>query len=176
MGGGFFGRGRSEHECHSLPYSSSVCRGVSRSCRLAPSVGRARLSEHLIKTWYIISTSLCADFFPFPNGYDTVSQHDSVWRLTSLLQFLGPSCTMVLSRTSPPLRTHMSCKWDWYDEVILHFFGFHYSHSIPPLLICTSMEQLVASSLLFRFVPLPSSHWPSVDQIHHTLKRLHLHQ
>ena len=149
---------------------------MSRSCRLAPSVGRARLSEHLIKTWYIISTSLCADFFPFPNGYDTVSQRDSVWRQTSLLQFLGPSCTMVLSRTSPPLRTHMSCKRDWYDEVIIHFFGFQYSHSIPSLLICTSMEQLVASSLLFRFVPLPSSHWTSVDQTYHTLKRLHLHQ
>ena len=36
MAGASYGRGRSEHERHSLPYSSSVHWGVKRSCLLSP--------------------------------------------------------------------------------------------------------------------------------------------
>ena len=72
-----YGHGRSEHVRHSLLHIHSeeyVC------CLLELSVDRPRLTEHLIENWYIyISRSLSADFFPFPKGYDTVSQPESAW-------------------------------------------------------------------------------------------------
>ena len=49
------GHGRSEHVHNSLLYSSFVRKGtqIDECCLLELSVGRARLFEHLLYTWYV---------------------------------------------------------------------------------------------------------------------------